>query len=48
MNKQLKEVAAKSDGEQLKVFVRTSPQELAVGDIEIVAGGNRGLIVPWG
>lgn len=48
MNKPIKELVARSEDEQLKVFVRTSPQELTMGDIEIVAGGVRGMIVPDG
>ena len=48
MNKPIKELVARSEDEQLKVFVRTSPQELSMGDIELVAGGLRGMIVPDG
>lgn len=48
MNKPVKELVARTEDEQLKVFVRTSPQELTMGDIEVVAGGARGMIVPDG
>lgn len=48
MNKPVKELIAKSEDERLEVFVRTSPQELSMGDIELVAGGARAMIVPNG
>lgn len=48
MNKPVKELVARSEDEQVKVFVRTSAQELSMGDIEVVAGGLRALIVPNG
>ena len=40
MNKPVKKLVARTEDEQLKVFVRTSPEELAVGDLEVVAGGR--------
>lgn len=48
MNKPVKELVARTEDEQLKVFVRTSPHELTMGDIEVVAGGARAMIVPNG
>jgi hypothetical protein len=48
MNKPVKDLVAMSGDEQLKVFVRTAPEELAMGDLEIVAGGRGVMIVPNG
>ena len=48
MNKPVKELVARSEDEQIKVFVRTSPEELSMGDLEIVAGGRAIMYVPHG
>jgi hypothetical protein len=48
MNKPVKELIARTEDEQLKVFVRTSPEELAMGDLEVVAGGRGFMWVPDG
>ncbi|MEA3065622.1 MAG: hypothetical protein QOJ27_2074 [Sphingomonadales bacterium] len=48
MDKQSKELIAGTDDGHLKVFVRSSPRELTMGDLEVVAGGRRAMIVPNG
>jgi len=47
MNMQPNEIAANIDDE-LKVFVRPSPQELEPTELDRVAGGARPLWVPDG
>jgi hypothetical protein len=48
MDKRLKELIASSDDGNLSVFVRTSPQELTMDDLEVVAGGRGVRIDPDG
>jgi hypothetical protein len=48
MDKRVKELVGSTDDEHLRVFVRTCPHELTQGDLEIVAGGRRAMIVPNG
>jgi hypothetical protein len=48
MDKQPKELIANAEDDDLKVFVRTSPCELAKDDLELVAGGVRGHWDPMG
>jgi hypothetical protein len=48
MDRQSKDKAAKVDGEELELFVRSSPRDLEPGDLELVAGGIGTCIVPWG
>ena len=48
MNKPEKEMVMSSGDEDLRVFVRPCLQELTQGDIEVVAGGRRAMIVPNG
>ena len=47
MNKPVKEIVV-SSGDELKVFVRPSLQELGKDDLEIVAGGRRAMWDPNG
>ncbi|HEY5711243.1 MAG TPA: hypothetical protein VIT38_05045 [Allosphingosinicella sp.] len=48
MDRQSKDPIANEDGEELELFVRSSPRELDSGELDRVAGGRRDLIVPWG
>jgi hypothetical protein len=48
MDRQSKEKITNVDEDELKVFVRSSTQELEPGELDRVAGGRRDLIVPWG
>lgn len=48
MDWQSKDKAARPDDAALKVFVRSSPRELAPGELDRVAGGAKGLWVPDG
>ncbi|MEA3065623.1 MAG: hypothetical protein QOJ27_2075 [Sphingomonadales bacterium] len=48
MDKQPKELIAGADVGHHKVFVRSSPRELTMSDLDVVAGGRRDLIVPNG
>jgi hypothetical protein len=48
MGKPLKELVPNIGDEDVKVFVRASPEELTVDDLEVVAGGRRSRIVPDG
>ena len=48
MDRQSKENIVNVDDDELKLFVRSSPRDLAPGELDRVAGGRRDLIVPWG
>ena len=48
MDKGRKESIAAIDDEDLKVFVRSSPQELELAELNLVAGGVGTCIVPNG
>jgi hypothetical protein len=48
MNKGQKETIATVDDEDLKVFVRSSPEELEASELNLVAGGIGTCIVPNG
>jgi hypothetical protein len=48
MDKQPKELIADTDDDDLKVFVRSGPHELAKDDLELDAGGVRGHWDPDG
>jgi hypothetical protein len=48
MDRKSKEPIADLNDDELKVFVRSSPQELELGELDRVAGGGGTCIVPWG
>jgi len=48
MDRQSNDTAAKVDDEALELFVRSSPRDLTLGDLDLVAGGGGTCIVPWG
>jgi hypothetical protein len=48
MDRQSKEPVANIDEDELKVFVRSSPEELDAGELHLVGGGGRSVLVPIG
>jgi hypothetical protein len=48
MDKSSKELIARTDDGNLKVFAHSSPRELTMDDLEVVAGGRRGSWDPNG
>ena len=48
MDWQAKDKAATADDDALTLFVRPAPRELNPGDLDLVAGGNGGMMVPNG
>jgi len=48
VDRQSKDRVANEDDEALELFVRSSPRELEPVDLDRVAGGNGGMMVPNG
>ena len=48
MDRQAEELVARTDDGHLRVFVRPSPAELGMDDLEVVAGGRRAMWDPYG